>query len=267
MSWRRLTKGILVVLIVLGAAGYFSFQWLLSNEYVVPILMYHSIEYNPAPGNRLAVDPRILDKQLRFLKEHRYNVIPLESLAALVRDKKPIPPKTIAITFDDGYKNNYTNAFPILKKYKIPATIFLIVNEVGRSQGDRLKWEDVGEMQQSGLITFGSHSLDPEPLVNLKSEEELRKQIFFSKEVLEKRLGRPVNSFSYTSGLFTSHIRQLVIDAGYQVAVTTNPGNDYPDYDVYALKRQRISSTADNPLVFWLQTSGIYTFIKEHRKK
>ncbi|MBU3958968.1 MAG: polysaccharide deacetylase family protein, partial [Candidatus Omnitrophica bacterium] len=181
------------------------------------------------------------------------------------RHKKRIPPKSVAITFDDGYKNNYTYAFPILKKYNLPAMIFIITNEVGRPGGDRLSWDEISQMRDSGLITFGSHALGPEPLTNIKSEEQLRREIFDSRKVLREKLSQKVNIFSYPGGGFNAQIRQLVIDAGYKGAVTTSPGKKFPNDDIFALKRLRISATCDNLFVFWIESSGFYTFIKEHR--
>jgi len=96
-------------------------------------------------------------------------------LAALIEQKNTIPTRTISITFDDGYRDNYTYAFPILKKYGLPATVFIIVNEVGRL--DRLSWDEIKEMQDSGIITFGSHTLGPEPLIKISSKAELRKHM------------------------------------------------------------------------------------------
>ena len=104
----------------------------IQQNYVVPILMYHSVDPNAVPGNRLAVSVNTFERQMRFLKDRHYNVVPLYVIASLVKDRRKIPPKTIAITFDDGYKDNYTYAFPILKKYNLPATMFIIVNEVGK---------------------------------------------------------------------------------------------------------------------------------------
>ena len=229
--------------------------------------MYHSVNPNYNKENRLVVSPATFQRQVRFLKEHRFNVLPLEVLADLIREKKKIPAKTIAIALDDGYRDNYTYAFPILRKYNLPAAIFLIVNEVGRARGDRLIWDEIKTMQNSGIIAFGSHALDPEPLVNIKSEAELRRQIFDSKKILEEKLKRPVNMFSYASGLFDARIRQLVIDAGYRLAVATSPGKKYPNDDIFALKRVRISESAHNLFLFWIETSGFYTVIKEHRDK
>jgi len=254
-------------LITLFLGIIFLIGFLLTNfiqqNYVVPIAMYHSVNPNAISENRLEVSVKAFERQMCFLKRYHYNVIPLEELATLIKDNKKIPPRTLSITLDDGYKDNYIFAFPILKKYNLPATIFFIINEVGRS--DRLSWDEIKSMQDSGIITFGSHTLGSEPLVNINSEEELKKQIFESKRILEEKLERKVDIFSYPSGAFNAKIRQLVIDAGYKSAVATNPGRKYPDDDIFALKRLRISSPCNNLFVFWIETSGFYTFIKEHR--
>lgn len=255
-------KRLVIILGVIFLLSFFLVNFT-QQKYIVPIVMYHSVNPDAVPENRLAVTPEAFERQMHFLKRHRYNVLPLEKLATLIKEGKKIPYKTIPITLDDGYKDNYIYAFPILKKYNLPATIFIIINEVGRP--DRLSWDEIKVMQNSGIITFGSHTLGPEPLVNIKSDEELKKQIFESKRILEEKLEREVGIFSYPSGAFNAKIRQLVIDAGYKSAVATNPGRKYPDDDVFALKRLRISSSSNNLFVFWIETSGIYTFIKEHR--
>jgi peptidoglycan/xylan/chitin deacetylase (PgdA/CDA1 family) len=237
------------------------------QNYVVPIIMYHSVNPDAHPENRLSVTPKTFQRQMYFLKKHRYNVLPLESLIDLIKDKKKFPPKTIFITFDDGYRDIYLYAFPILKKYNLPATIFIITNEVGRAQNDRLTWEEIKAMRDSGIISIGSHSLGPEPLTNLKSEEVIKKEIFDSKKILEEKLGHQINFFSYPEGRFNAKIRQYVIDAGYKLAVATHPGRDYPDDDLFALKRLRISENARNLFVFMVETSGYYTWMKESKRK
>lgn len=259
---RKLT----VILVIITAAMLLAVTFL-RQQYVVPVLMYHSINPAAMPENKLAVKANTFDRQMHFLKNHRYNVITLDALAGLIKNKKKIPPKTICITSDDGYKDNFTYAFPILKKYNLPATMFIIINEVSRPQGDRLSWDEIKTMQDSGLVSFGSHTLGPEPLVNFKSEEEIKKQIFDSKRILEEKLGRKVTIFSYPEGLFDARIKQLVVDAGYAGAVATNPGKNYRDDDVFLLKRLRISENSANMFVFAVETSGYYTFIKEYKKE
>ncbi|MEW6101642.1 MAG: polysaccharide deacetylase family protein [Candidatus Omnitrophota bacterium] len=259
-------KILIAAITVFVLAGALLFN-LIQSQHVVPILMYHQLVSVSNPKYKLAVSADSFDRQMSFLRKYHYNVLSLEELGEMITKKKKIPPKTVAITFDDGYKDTYTLAFPILKKYNIPATLFIIVNEVERIQGDRVSWQDIKEMQASGLVIIGSHTIGPEPLVNIKSEQEIKRQIFDSKKILEEKLGRKVNTFSYPEGLFNPAIRKMVIKAGYKVAVATNPGKNYPDDDIFALKRLRVSPTSDNLLVFWINTTGLYNFIREHRHK
>lgn len=259
-------KRLIVVAVVLLFAAAAAVN-LLRAKYVVPIIMYHSVSAEACGANRLNVSAQTFERQMRFLSSHHYNVVTVEALAKLLKNKKSLPPKTIAITFDDGYANNYTYAFPVLKKYRLPATIFIIVNEVGRAQGDRLNWDQIRRLRDSGLISIGSHTLGPEPLINIKSEDALRAQIFDSKRRLEEELSIPVTVFSYPGGFFDPKIRQMVVDAGYTAAVATNPGKDYPGGDIFALKRLRISENARSMFVFAVETSGYYTFMKESKRK
>ncbi|MFH1888708.1 MAG: polysaccharide deacetylase family protein [Candidatus Omnitrophota bacterium] len=249
-----------LLIFALGSSAVFIY-----GNYTVPIAMYHSVDPHALPQNRLALTPETFERQMRFLKNNNYNVLSLEPIAALIEEGKRVPHKTVSITFDDGYKDNYIYAFPILKKYNLPATIFIIIDEVGRP--DRLSWKEINEMRDSGIITFGSHTFGPEPLVNIKSEEEIRGQIFGSKRILEDKLGRPINAFSYPEGRFNDRIKQLVMEAGYKLAVATNPGKEFSDDDIFALKRLRISSNARNLFVFWAETNGYYNFMREHRHK
>jgi len=252
---------LLLAAVVTGAVYFYK------SAYCVPILMYHSVAREPDRNNRLAVSTESFERQMRFLRAMRYNVIPLTELAGMLSRKEKVPARTVAVTFDDGYRDNYSQAFPILKKYRIPVTLFVITQEIGRPQQDRLSWEEIKEMQASGLVAIGSHCLGPEPLTKIASLDRVRSEIFDSKRLLEERLGTPVKAFSYPEGRFDETIKQLVVLAGYSVAVATNPGRRFKNDDVFSLKRLRVSSTSDNLFVFWIETSGIYTFIKEHRHK
>lgn len=234
------------------------------QRYMLPIVMYHSVGPKVAKGNLLTVSTDTFEKQMSFLKRHRYNVVRLEVVRDYILGKKKVSGRTIALTFDDGYKDNYTYAFPILKKYNFPATVFIIVSEVGRP--DRLSWEEIKEMQDSGLITFGSHTFTHPFLDNLKSTQDLKREISGSKIALEEKLGKPVEIFSYPSGRFNAQVIQVVKDAGYQEAVVTNPGKKLPDNNVLALKRLRISENSRSMFIFWFETTGYYNFIRETRQ-
>ncbi|MFA5062708.1 MAG: polysaccharide deacetylase family protein [Candidatus Omnitrophota bacterium] len=259
-------KRLIIIVVILGilAASLINF---VRGKYVIPILMYHSISPDAKEGESLAITPEIFRKQMRFLQDRHYNIITLEEAVDIIKNKKRVPVRPIVITFDDGYKDNYNYAFPVLKEYNFPATLFIIINEVGRAQADRVSWDEIKTMQASGLVDIGSHTVNHSYLVDLSSQEEIVKEIRDSKKILEDRLGCEIKSFSYPAGRFNERIRRVVVETGYKFAVATNPGMKIPDDDIFALKRLRISRNCANMFVFWVETSGYYNFIRENRSK
>lgn len=237
------------------------------SHYTPPILMYHYINSEEPLRSRLGVSPQSFEKQMRFLREHKYNILSLEELTDLIRNKKRIPAKTVAITFDDGYLDNYTNAYPVLKKYNIPATIFVVINRIGKHLGndDYMSWHQIKELSENGLITIGSHSMNHPNLNEIHSEAELKEEIFESKKIVEQQLNKEVKFFSYPFGGRSPEACRLVSLAGYTAAVGTNFPKGSPGDNIYALKRLRISENSNNLFIFWIETSGFYTYIKEQR--
>lgn len=228
--------------------------------YVPPILMYHSLDANE-DISKLSLSPVGFARQMEFFYEHNYNVVSLEEMVDLIKHKKKIPPRTITITFDDGFRNNFLCGHPVLKKYNFPATIFVITNFVGKK--GYMTWEDIRQLEKDD-ITIGSHTKSHLWLPSL-SEEKLKDEIFGSKEILEKNTGYEIKFISYPIGAYNKKVKEMVKDAGYVAALATNPGPSKKWDDIYALKRIRISRTSNNLLTFWIETSGYYTFIKELR--
>ena len=246
----------IVIIILLAVFG------LAQQKYLVPVLMYHSVAPSVEPGGLLTVSVDSFERQMRFLREHRTPVT-LEAAAASILAKSRTM-GAVAVTFDDGYEDNYLYAFPILQKYRIPATVFLITSWVGEK--GYLTWEEVRRMRDSGLVSFGSHTVNHEPLTKLPPEESGR-EIVQSKKLLEEKLGGTVRTFCYPLGNMNAAVRAQVIDAGYALAVGTNPGKRWPDNDVFAIKRLRISENARSLLVFGMETSGYYNFFKRGSKR
>lgn len=236
-----------------------GFLWARS-QYVVPIIMYHRID-DKASISRLSVSPGSFERQMRFLKERDYNVVKLQEIPDLIKNNR-IPARTIAITFDDGYENNYTCAYPVLKEFGLPATIFIVPALIGRD--GYLTWDQVIEMSESSVISIGSHAMTHAYLPDL-AEQKLEIEISDSKRAIESHIRKKIFSFSYPTGGFNDYVRNKVEKAGYAIAVATNPGRGYPKHDLFAMKRLRISLTSDSLFVFWIETSGFYTWIKEHR--
>jgi len=188
-------------------------------QYVLPIAMYHSVMPSAIKGNALIVSTKTFERQMRFLKEKNYSVISLEQAAACISQGKRLPPRAIVLTFDDGYEDNYRYAFPILKKYGLPATVFMIVNDIGKP--GKLTLDQMMQMKDSGLITFGSHSLSHPFLESITHEPTLVEEIRGSRDKLEGILNVPVRAFSYPCGRMNENVRRKVIEAGYETAVTT----------------------------------------------
>lgn len=249
----------LSILLIAGIGAGAAF--FLRTAYVVPVLMYHAIDNNDQT-TKLSVSPESFARQMEFLHKHRYNVVGLDKVAAYMQKKEKIPPRTVAITFDDGLYNNYEYAYPVLKKYGIPATIFVIIKKIG-SPG-YLGWKEIKEMADSGIITIGSHSVSHLWLPAMGTNQ-LVNELRASKEMLESEIGREVGTMCYPIGAHDDRVERLTRDAGYACAVATNPGRSAPSDDIYAIKRIKVSRTSDNLFVFWAETSGYYTWLKEFR--
>ncbi len=217
----------------------------------VPILMYHHVG-DATDKSSANVSTAVFESQMEFLKIHRYRVMPLEELLERLRRKEPLPPNTVSLTFDDGNLDNLKNAFPILRKMRFPATIFMITHNI--NQEGWLSEEDLKILDGAG-IAIGSHTADHAYLPGLSRKEALR-ELQDSRNRLEKILGHPVFLFSYPAGGFNEEVKSLVKEAGYHGAVTTNRGRDR--HDPYALRRIKITEGGGSLFNFWAKTSGLY---------
>jgi peptidoglycan/xylan/chitin deacetylase (PgdA/CDA1 family) len=184
--------------------------------------MYHHIgEKNDESSGPFFIDDETFAQQLDLLTK-KYHPITLSELEDCYVNKKEIPRNAVLLTFDDGYSDNYTYAYPLLLKKKVPATIFLNTDKVG-TEKDILTWEQVKEMYESKLVEFASHGVDHKRLRKYSNEDVLF-ELTKSKEVLEKMLGKPVKSFCYPYGAFDKRVRRLVFKAGYIMDFGTRKG-------------------------------------------
>ena len=232
----------------------------LSDKYVPPVLMYHSIDYNHM-HSKLSVSPEDFRRQMEFIKNN-YQPLRLIDLSRKIKEGKSVERGDIAVTFDDGYENNYSHAFPVLKEFGVPATISLIFDRIGEE--GYLNQEQIREMKESGLIDFSSHTLSHKFLTDY-SLDIVNKEIFDSKKKLEDMFCWNFDIFVYPGGRFNSEIKSLVEEAGYYAAYATSPGEQFDNDDIYALKRVRISRSSHSLWIFWLYSCGDYTWIKEWR--
>ena len=144
--------------------------------------------------------------------------------------------KNVVVTFDDAYKDVITNAYPILEKYNFQATVFVITDFVGKDR--YLTWEDIKTLKKNGWH-IESHTLTHPNLSNI-SEKEAKRQIYESKNKIEKNLGTIVRFLSYPAGKYDDDIIELTKEAGYTGAVSTDKGIENSAVDIYKLKRERV---------------------------
>ncbi len=248
----RIRKRLLAL--VLAAAALAAFC---EANYEPPILMYHRVSSEADPDHEPAVTPQTFARQMEFLRAHRYNVIGLADLADLIRQKKRVPRNTVVITFDDGYLDNFENAFPSLKALGLPAVIFMITDNIGRPGW--LAAEDLKILDEAG-IAIGSHTVSHAFLPNVYRKDELVRQVRESGETLRKILGHETLLFSYPAGGVTRESKDIVAEEGYAAAVTTNYGSERGD--VYALRRIKVSDGDANLFKFWGKLTGLYRFGK-----
>jgi peptidoglycan/xylan/chitin deacetylase (PgdA/CDA1 family) len=231
------------------------------DKYVVPILMYHQVAMlgSSPVGDLNFVSPKAFAHHMDFLRDNGYHVLSLSDLVEGMQKSRMFTRKTVVITFDDGYEDNYTNAFPILLKHEFPATVFVISDAVGTP--GFATWEQLKIMDQAGFTT-GSHTRHHPYLPNLKNDAQLEDEIINSRKILEKNFGKPIEYFSYPSGGFSEHIKSIVKKAGYKSACTTNRGYDRFNLDVYQLNRIRLNDD-DNDLVLFAKLSGYYNLFRK----
>lgn len=254
---KRLFKSIIWVVVILGILSGSFLLWS-KDKYVVPILMYHGIDHSDRPKTN-TVSPETFSKQLEYFKKHGYKIVSLEEWVNTINQNKAFIGKTAVLTFDDGLEDNYTQAFPILKQYNVPAIIFVVTDVVGK-QGF-LSWEQIKEMEKYGII-FGSHTRLHTYLPSLDRAEQ-RNQIQISKEILEGQLGHKIDFFAYPSGGFNESIEGLVKEAGYTAACTTNRGYHPGNNDLYEIKRIRLNDGDTSELILWAKLSGYYQIFRK----
>jgi len=221
----------------------------------LPIFMYHYIETPPAttklPG--LYLPTTIFENQLQELRRYHYNPVFVSAIAQSLKAQKPLPQYSVALTFDDGYQDFYTNVFPLLKKYQMKATLYVIINALDKP--DYLTTAQLKEISASSLVEIGSHTFNHLDLKTLKLKKE-KFEIANSKIFLERLLGRVVPTFAYPFGSFLPAQWPVVKNIGYQAAVSVNPGVVQSENDIWFLKRVRPNNRRGIEFARWL--FGLY---------
>jgi peptidoglycan/xylan/chitin deacetylase (PgdA/CDA1 family) len=224
----------------------------------IPILMYHSISDDKGsslyPYYHIHTSPSVFAEQMKFLSDHHFTVIDLKDLQNCFETNDKSEKKFAVLTFDDGYRDFYVSAFPILQEHHLPATVFLPTDFIDENRKtfkgkECLTWTEVRELQNKG-ITFGSHTLSHPELYNLPWEK-VRRELHDSKQRIEYELHMPVTSFCYPYAFpqenraFVLRLKQELIEQGYCLTVTTVIGRANRVSDLLALPRLPVNQSDD----------------------
>jgi peptidoglycan/xylan/chitin deacetylase (PgdA/CDA1 family) len=233
-----------------------------ASGFRLPILMFHSVSDDPetgvSPYFKTNTAPAVLRRQLRQLSAEGYKSMDLVEAVRLVAAGDRPPDKTFVITFDDGFRDFHTHAFPALQEHGFTATVFLptaFISDQRRSfkNTECLTWSEVRELRARG-IGFGSHTVNHPKLVEL-SRAQLEQELAESKAAIERQLGEPVKSFAFPyafpqgNGAFCEQFGSLLAQVDYACCVTTEVGRVKIGDNPYRLKRLPVNSLDDEALL------------------
>jgi len=232
-----------------------------SSRYCVPILTYHSISENlfgkVHPYHQINTPLPIFTKQMQWLRQQGYRTMDLSEMQAAFEAGHDLS-KRVVLTFDDGYRDFYCDAYPVLRRFGFTATVFLATDRIRdtsiRLEGaDYLTWNEVRELSSQG-ITFGSHSVTHADLRSL-GPEQIEYELGYSKETIEQQIGAPVESFSYPftlpeeDGDFIRYLADSLENMGYASGVSSTIGRAMPKDPRFFLPRLSLNSWDDQDLL------------------
>lgn len=226
-----------------------------SAQIKIPILMYHYVEYvqdiNDFIRKRLDINPYVFEKQLKTLKENNFHTYFVKDISDILDGKILYSSKSAILTFDDGYEDFYTVVFPLLKKYQIKATLYVVNNFIGRR--GFLNKKQIEELIDSDLVEIGSHTLD-HTYLKFISKSLVYKEIFESKKNLEKTFAINVKTFAYPYGAFTKETEELVKEASFSAAVSVIHGVLQSRENLFYLSRLRAAYFTGSEMVKLLES-------------
>ena len=196
--------------------------------------MFHSI--STIPGNTLGVPVKQFTEEIEWLHQQNYHSLSLEEFYQALVNKAPIPENPILLTFDDGYSDNYSAAWPILRQYGFRGTFFITTNSVGPGM---MNWDQLNDLARQ-RNSVSSHTVHHYDLATLSTKQQ-KDELSLSKKELETHLGISVQALCFPSGSYNKTTLELMPTLGYQLGFTTKPGKVHLGDDLLTLKRLRIS--------------------------
>lgn len=217
-----------------------------------PILMFHYVRIDSDPndylGQRLSIPPHRFMAEMRYIRRHGFHTVTIDQLARHIRYGSPLPSNPVALTFDDGYRDHFTRVLPVLRRFGLKATFFIVSSFVGTPR--YMTWRQIRILNRAGM-DIGVHTVDHLDLT-LLSPEQIWQEVHESKMIIERHLGHPARTFAYPSGRFDAQVIQDVQRSGYLAAVSTLPGSLHAQSSVDYLFRVEILNSVTP------QTIGAY---------
>ncbi|MBI2028248.1 MAG: polysaccharide deacetylase family protein [Candidatus Levybacteria bacterium] len=226
------------------------------ESFIAPILIYHYVEYvtdeRDTIRKSLNIVPSIFERQVFTLQNAGYTFVTPKDIIDMLDGKLKLPQKPVVLSFDDGYRDFYTDVFPILKKYQAKAVAYIVSGFLDKPNY-MFTWQ-LKEVARSGLVEIGAHTVNHASLKGAPSHLA-KYEIEESKKELEKLLNIPIVSFAYPDGQFDESVAKLVEETGFTSAVTTIHGNIANQRNKYFLYRIRPGHNVDNLLLNFLEKS------------
>lgn len=207
---------------------------------LVPILLYHRIDAS-STDSQYYVSPDKFEEQMKLLYDWGYTTITTELLVKAISEGADLPPRPIILTFDDGHLNNYTTAYPIMKKYGFTGALYIVGKYMGTPE--YMNVDQIKEMAKDGW-EVGSHSMSHLDLTSLDYQQQ-QYEIVESQKFLEDKLDMPIQTFSYPFGINDPTIINLTYSAGYIAAMGTGYTYDQGEFNLFALQRRGVNGTRD----------------------
>jgi len=234
----------------------------------IPVLMYHHVTNHP--GDTVTVTPDVFAGQIECLAENGYRFLTCRELVGYVTGDQPVDEKAVLLTFDDGWLDYYINAFPVMERFRVKSTVFVItgrtdaasrvgclidtdspVHETAKKQiqnghAERvvLDWQTIHRMADSGLVSFYSHTVTHRRCAEL-ADGELVRELKASKSVLERELGDVCDYLCWPYGNFDELTIQAALQAGYKAIFTTIDGFSQADSDPHRIKRIEVKDSIE----------------------
>ncbi len=227
-------------------------------QHYLPILGYHRI--GPLRDDHVpTLTKETFAYQIEYLSKWGYRVLNCDEVADSLLANQALPKKSTVITFDDGYEDNLTVAWPILKQYGFTGIVFIVVEEMGTP--GFLTWDQVRELHREGML-IGSHTLT-HCYIPETDPKQLPGEILESKRVIEEQLQAPVRHLSYPIGGFSKRAQELAQEANYDTAYTTNRAFDKQKWDRYGIRRVKMTEKDRSCWRMMAKLSGYYDALRK----